>query len=657
MMVKTGMAEEEKERKKLKINIDPNRNALIFISSLNAIVILVIFLKLGLFGSWQMMLEDKMYIQRPPFNDIAIVAIDDESIRALGPLPWNRTVYADAVSFLENSSVVGIDLSLFDTTEDDWVLASSISQSKNVVLSSYYSSLDKRDNALVGSNLIAPSYRIMSSNPKIGYSNIIKDQDDAVRKIPEIKGDINSFSEQVALDYLKANFTRPKGDLFINYGSETGRYSTVSFSKLNSTSPSFFKGKIVLIGITDESLNQNYLVPVSRGHLMPRVEIQANAIETMITEDYLIIQDDDSIIISMLAIAILTSIVFILIGKRGFLLTLVPLVLIPVYCLIFWFIAVYASTQGYIFNLFYPPLAIVFASIGVSSGNYFYENLKRNEVMNEFGRYVSPNVVNAIFKGEKKVNLSGVEKEVTIMFSDIRGFTALSEKVSAKDLVELLNSYLGALAEVVFENKGTVDKYMGDAIMAVYNSPFNVHDHEGKACLSALQMQEAIKMINKENKKAHPDFPELYMGIGINTGKAIIGNIGSKDRVEFTSIGDTVNTTARIESLTKYYGTPVLIGENTYNKIKGRFFTRELDSVLVKGKSRSIKIYELRKEDYDHNWDKALELYRKGDFSKAILVFEKLNDAPSKVFIERSRELIRMGIRKSEWNGVFEHTV
>ena len=651
------MAEEGKDGKKLNINIDPDRNALIFISTLNVIVILVIFLKLGLFGSWQMMLEDRMYIQRPPFSDIAIVAIDDESIRNLGPLPWNRTVYADAINYLENASVIGMDLSLFDITEDDWILAASARNSKNIVFASYYSSLDRKDNAFLGSNLITPSYRIMSSNPKTGYSNILKDQDDVVRKIPDIRGGINSFSEQVALNYLKSNFTRPKGDLVVNYGSEPGRYSTVSFSKLNSTSPSFFDGKIVLIGITDESLNQSYLVPVSRGHLMPEVEIHANAIETMITKDYLVVQDDDSIIISMFAIGILSSVIFILIGKRGFLLTLVPLILIPLYCLIFWFIAVYASTQGYLLNLFYLPLAIVFASIGVSSGNYFYEHLKRNEVMNEFGRYVSPDVVNAIFKGEKKVNLSGVEKEVTIMFSDIRGFTALSEKVSAKDLVELLNTYLGALAEIVFENKGTVDKYMGDAIMAVYNSPFNVHDHEGKACLSALQMQEAIKMISRENRKSHPDFPELYMGIGINTGKAIIGNVGSKERVDFTSIGDTVNITSRIEGLTKYYGTPILIGESTYNKIKGRFFTRELDSVLVKGKTRSIKIYELRKEDYDHTWDRALELYRKGNFKEAIPVFEKVGDAPSKVFIERCRELIRMGIKKSEWNGVFEHTV
>jgi adenylate cyclase len=485
----------------------------------------------------------------------------------------------------------------------------------------------------------------------------MEDQDGIVRKIPTVSGEINSFSEQVTLNYLKTDFTRPEGDLVVNYGSEPGRYSTVSFSRLNQTSPSFFEGKIVLIGLTSESFNQSYLVPVSRGHLMPGVEIQANAIETMITKDYLIMQDDDSIIISMFVIAILTSIIFILIGKRGFILTLVPLVLIPLYCFLFWFVAVYASTQGYILNLFYLPLAIVFASIGVSSGNYFYESLKRNEVMNEFGRYVSPDVVNAIFKGEKKVNLSAVEKEVTIMFSDIRGFTALSEKLAAHDLVDLLNSYLGTLAEIIFENKGTVDKYMGDAIMAVYNSPLNVPDHEAKACLSALQMQEAIKLINKENKKSTHDFPELYMGIGINSGKAIIGNVGSKERVDFTSIGDTVNITSRIEGLTKYYGTPIIIGEKTYNKIKGRFFTRELDSVLVKGKTRSIKIYELRKNEYDCRWDDALGLYRKGDFSKAIPIFEKVNDAPSRIFIERCKELIRMGIKKSEWNGVFEHTV
>jgi adenylate cyclase len=636
--------------------LQKNRNAFIFTGAVIPVILLIILLKVGLFGNWQMMLEDKMYVERPPLDNIVIIAIDDKSLSSLGPFPWNRSVYVDMVNHIGNASVIGFDIGFFNVTDDDWEFSKAL-YGKNVVFASEYTSFWHNDSRLYGNGLIYPSYRLLSGNVSVGYANIIRDKDDAVRRIPRVESGINSFSGQVALAFKKSSFAMPSDDLIVNFGGPPGRFRTVSFIDVNGTDPSFFSNKIVLVGATSSTFNDSHVTPTSRGLGMPGVEVHANALETMLIPNaYLMEQSDLSIMLSMVIIAIIMAAIFSMLRSRGTLSSILPFLFIPIYWFIFWFAAVFASWSGYIMNLFYPPLAIVFSSLGIAIGNYFYEGTKRTEVLNEFGRYVSPDVVNAIFKGEKKIELTGVEKEISVIFADIRGFTTLSERLKPPQLVGLLNAYLGRLAMIVFDNDGTVDKYMGDAIMAVYNSPFDVESHEYKACLSALQMQDAIRLMNEENKKTFTGFPDLRMGIGINSGKAIIGNIGSKERVDFTAIGDTVNITSRIEALTKDYGVYVIIGENIYDKVKGRFFIRELDYVRVKGKSRPVRIFELRRDDYDKRWDEALRLYRDGDFRRAKALFRAVGDEASAVFIERCDNLIAMKISKEKWDGVFTYT-
>jgi adenylate cyclase len=636
--------------------MEKNRNAFIFIGAVIPVILLIILLKVGLFGNWQMLLEDKMYVERPAMDNIIIIAIDDKSLSALGPFPWNRSAYADMVDHIGNASVIGFDIGFFNVTDDDRAFSRAL-YGKNVVFASEYTSFGHNDSRLYGSGLINPSYRLLSGNASVGYANIIRDKDDVVRRIPRIEGGISSFSEQVALAFKKSGFARPTDDLIVNFGGPPGRFRTIPFMDVNGTDPSLFNNKIVLVGATSSTFNDSYVAPTSRGLGMPGVEVHANALETMLIPNaYLMEQSDLSIMLSMVIIAIIMAAIFSMLRSRGPLSSILPFLFIPIYWFIFWFVAVLASWSGYILNLFYPPLAVVFCSLGIAIGNYFYEGTKRKEALSEFGRYVSPDVVSAIFRGEKKIELTGVEKEISVIFADIRGFTALSERLKPPQIVELLNAYLGRLAMIIFDNDGTVDKYMGDAIMAVYNSPFDVESHEYKACLSALQMQDAIRLMNEENKKRFSGFPDLKIGIGINSGKAIVGNIGSKDRVDFTAIGDTVNITSRIEALTKQYGVYIIMGENTYDKVKGRFFIRELDFVRVKGKSRHVRIFELMRDDYDKRWDEALRLYRDGEFRKAKALFKGIGDEASTIFIERCDNLIRMRVGKDKWDGVFTYT-
>jgi len=197
--------------------------------------------------------------------------------------------------------------------------------------------------------------------------------------------------------------------------------------------------------------------------------------------------------------------------------------------------------------------------------------------------------VNILLKNPEKLNLGGEDRDVTIMFSDIRGFTSLSEGMSPQELVSLINVYLSRMTDIIMENRGTVDKYIGDAIMAFWGAPLDDPEHPYRACKAALEMLEALKKINE----TLPENRRIDIGIGINTGLATIGNMGSTRKKNYTAMGDTVNLASRLEGVNKVFHTRVIISEYTYERVKDRFLCRQLDVIRVKGKTVPVKIYEL----------------------------------------------------------------
>jgi class 3 adenylate cyclase/HAMP domain-containing protein len=278
-----------------------------------------------------------------------------------------------------------------------------------------------------------------------------------------------------------------------------------------------------------------------------------------------------------------------------------------------------------------------------------------------FQKYVPEEVINEVLKAKGEKLLVGKKQTATILFSDIRSFTSISESLSAEELVTSLNTYFNIMVGIIIEHKGIIDKFIGDAIMALFGAPVKYEDDPLQATLTALSMIGALKGFNKG--QARIGRPVFKIGVGLNTGEVVVGNIGSNQKLEYTCIGDAVNLASRLEGLTKVYGVPIIISEHTLGHTKNGVQARELDSVRVKGKIKPVRIYEpykdvtsTKREGFE-TFNEAISLYRARDFDKAMRLFKDSsealsNDIPSALYIDRCRELMQ-NPPAEDWDGVF----
>ncbi|MCS7084445.1 MAG: adenylate/guanylate cyclase domain-containing protein, partial [Aquificaceae bacterium] len=217
------------------------------------------------------------------------------------------------------------------------------------------------------------------------------------------------------------------------------------------------------------------------------------------------------------------------------------------------------------------------------------ENVKY--IRSTFSKFVAKDVVNELLANPDALKLGGEKKEVTVFFSDVRGFTTISETLSPENLVQLLNEYLSIMTDLIISYRGTIDKYMGDAIMAFWGAPIPNEEHAYYACIASLAQLEELKKL--QQRWVEQGYPVIDIGIGLNSGYAVVGNMGSSHRMDYTVMGDTINLGSRLEGTNKQYGTRIIISEFTYAKVKDRVYVRELDIIRVKGKNEPVKIYEL----------------------------------------------------------------
>ncbi|MGH6629436.1 MAG: adenylate/guanylate cyclase domain-containing protein, partial [Burkholderiales bacterium] len=281
-----------------------------------------------------------------------------------------------------------------------------------------------------------------------------------------------------------------------------------------------------------------------------------------------------------------------------------------------------------------------------------------------FSQYVSPGVIRLLENDPARYLRRGGElKELTVMFSDIRGFTAMSEGMTPDELVRLLNEYLGEMTDIVFRRWGTLDKYIGDAIMAFWGSPFPQEDHAQRACYAALDMCARLEELNAQ-WRAHGR-KTLAVGVGVNTGPVNVGNMGSDKRLAWTVMGDNVNLASRLEGLTKEYGVRIVMSEATWQQVASQFVGRELDRIRVKGKAQPVGIYELldvrhhspRHADLLAGFEDAIAAYRRREWEAAAQKFQPLierypEDGPSRVFLARSCEFL-VDNPPPDWDGVY----
>ncbi|MCP3940867.1 MAG: adenylate/guanylate cyclase domain-containing protein [Desulfobacteraceae bacterium] len=346
------------------------------------------------------------------------------------------------------------------------------------------------------------------------------------------------------------------------------------------------KDKFILVGSSATGLFDLKATPFSS--TMPGIEINATIIDNLIQGDPFKYDLFTEI-----------GITYLLILAGGFLLNLILSFSRPltgaVGALLF-FLFIFAGNYYFFFlnnqliGITFPFDTFLILLVLVNILNYVREGRAKRYIQNAFSHYIAPDVVKALVKNPKQLSLAGEQKELTVLFSDIRGFTSISEKMDSRVLGKFMNQYLTQMSHIIMENKGTVDKFIGDAIMAFWGAPNDEPDHAGKAVQTALLMKSHL--IKSNQKLKNQGMPEIHVGIGINSGIMSVGNFGSQDRFDYTVMGDNVNLASRLEEINKTYGTTILVSEFTKEKLKDRFSFHFIDKVMIRGRKQRVQIYE-----------------------------------------------------------------
>ena len=329
-----------------------------------------------------------------------------------------------------------------------------------------------------------------------------------------------------------------------------------------------------------------------------------------------------------------------------------------------WFVYFSFAEQGRWLSFVIPAGTLTANYAAVTSFRMIFEEREKRKIRKTFSQYLSPGVIALIEKDPRKyIRPGGEMKDLTVMFSDIRGFTTISEGLTPDELVRLLNEYLGKMTDIIFANQGTLDKYIGDAIMAFWGSPYPQTDHAPRGCACALQMVRGLAKLNEKWKAEGR--PPIAIGVGLNTGPVNVGNMGSDKRLAWTMMGDNVNLASRLEGITKQYHTQIVISEGTYRQVADQFVCRELDKIRVKGKNQPVNIYELldvaaERKKYDSllaGFEHAMAAYRAQDWHAAVARFKQLlathpGDGPSQVFLQRAEEFSQ-NAPEADWDGVY----
>tara|TARA_B100000989_G_scaffold70875_1_gene49662 strand:+ start:3927 stop:6809 length:2883 start_codon:yes stop_codon:yes gene_type:complete len=435
--------------------------------------------------------------------------------------------------------------------------------------------------------------------------------------------------------------------------------------------PFEFVGKKLYYGLTATGTSD--LNPMPFDPRYPMVGLHANALNTILDNKIIYEVPKTHVALIIIAIGLLLSF-----GVPAFSAAVGGLVIAGIVGLYGWISFWLFSNHHVWLDIVGPLSTLSIGYLGITVYNYIQEEKNKNFLKDSFGTYVSPELIDQMYESGEEPSLGGEEGYHTAFFTDIQSFSAFSEKLTASELVALLNQYLTDMTDVLLENNGTLDKYIGDAIVAFYGAPIEVEDHELWACRTAIKMQENLEILKTGWREEGDRWPEIVHNmqnrIGISSGQMVTGNMGSESRMNYTMMGDNVNTAARLESSAKQYGIYIQIADSTYQPIKEKLVVRDLDNVRVLGKEEPVKVWELisevGKEPEQYKkilpaYNEALKLYQDQEWSKAIEAF-KVSDAledmfpgrktnPSRIYIPRC-EHFQSNPPGDEWDGVWTLT-
>lgn len=548
----------------------------------------------------------------PSNDDIVIVAIDDDSLNWVNERwPWSRRRIAEIVDWLNQAGakVIALDIFLFDPSSDpaeDQVLAQAIGEANAAVTVNQVFSNQNNTR----STIYIPEPVFLEVLDGYGITEIERDDDAIVRAINAFKAHQDQIYYNWAFEIVRvylgidppsnpslASLTfngqevplNQRGKLLINFAGPAKTFDTYSaaYVPLGDYPPEVFKDKIVLIGGSSETLQDLYPTPYSATTLTPGVEVIANAVTTILSGEYYRIAPPWMTILLILFFGLVSlAIVQIPRPTAGISLMLGGIAIYFIIRMVVFF------RTGWEFAIFSPSLMLFLGVVAPTLEQAVAQEVEKRRIRNLFSRFISPEMVGQMIDTQDMDSLNK-RTELTILFSDIRGFTTLSERLAPEEVVALLNPYLQAMSGVIHKYGGTVDKYEGDAIIAFFGEPIPHADHAVRAARAAMDMRHALKELN-ETWRSQGRFMDVFeMGIGLNTGEVFVGLIGSEQRVNYTVIGDTANLAARLQDQTKELGHPILISGETNNLIQDQFDTEFVTERVLKGKSEPVRIYRL----------------------------------------------------------------
>lgn len=559
---------------------------------------------------------DRLFVQgKPVDNRIKIIGIDDVTLRELGPFSgWSRQQAADLLNAFDPEyppGVIAFDINYFGSREKegDNALVRAASKYPRVVMASYIqyiSRLEKKPDGGLWINTmyldsVEEPFEALAAVCDSGFTNAMQDSDNYARRAMlsvDWKGEKHyNFACEVYLQFMEMEGreaqmpkTDGQGVYGFDYTAEPGMYEVYSYLDVveGRCDMKIFQDSIVLVGAYASAMMDQYMVPIARGAIMNGVEVQANHINALL--EGRTFREIPVWCVGVLSGVIVGGYVFWafrrsfpvgMAGGGGLALAMI-------------LAAKWMYGQGVYWRCMIPFMGIVMAALARVILEYVAERNRKRKILNVFRTYMAPQVVEELSKSRNfQMELGGREREIAVLFVDIRGFTAMSERLSPKEVVGILNQYLGKVTEAIFRNEGTLDKFIGDAVMAVYNAPLDVPDYWRKAVNTGLDIVESIQQMNEELKREFG--VEIACGVGIHCGRAVVGNIGCEYRMDYTAIGDTVNVAERLESIAK--AGQVLLSEEMYGHVKQEYSARFLGAQDLKGRADKINVFSLEGTD------------------------------------------------------------
>ena len=694
--------------------------------------------------------------EQPDTKQVVVIDIDEESLNQLGQWPWSRNILSQVVTNLTNAGVgvIGFDIvfaevdnsnptrvfqkfgrSIDGIPDYDEQFAYTIANAP-VILGYQFQLEDEKfikkkapkipatfiergrqlgeDYLINAKGTILNTPIIQDNGYSSGFFNNIPDDSGIIRSVPLIIRYQDQVYPSLALEILRAStgidriyvdynelgvshisigdFIIPTdryGRILVNFRGKEKTFDYISASDIfNGTfDPKDIEGKVAILGASAAGILDLRAIPFEA--VYPGVEVHANVVDNILNGDFLTkpaeINSLEILSIFLLSLLVMIAVTFTPIWANPIIFILGSIAtLYGIYYLLF--------THMIVFNIVFPISAILLANIVATLLDYMFEIKKEEAIKKKFATKVSADVMHSLLDNLENDKFEAIEKEVTVFFSDVRGFTNISETLSdPKVLIDFLNEYMEPMTNIIVEEQGTIDKYIGDAIMAYWNAPADVENHADRALIATLNQLHYLKDLNEKLLKdsrftsvvkmsEEKNIPVVDIGIGLNTGNAIVGEMGSSIRSDYTTIGDTINLGARLESLCKFYDSKCNISEFTKNALKGNYIFRLLDFVTVKGKKEPIKIFQVHDFNRDDKkyptlynvsqdqlikeikyYHKGVQLYQDGNFSEAIEIFKDINTWEDKtnkniynIYIERCEHFIENPPK--DFSGIFEHT-